>query len=310
MPGAIAVAWAFDETISTARGRMSQQPTDDESVREAYAAWEVEDWRRVAELLEAAVRRDPDGPHSQAYWFDAALAYKFLRNWPKAYELGREAARRAPRNEQDPAYWNLGIAATVLRDWVTARDAWLGYGVPLPPGEGEIVEDFGVACLRIETREGQEVVWARRLCPTRARVVSVPFDLTRRFGEVVLHDGAPNGERYVDGRRYPVFDEIALFTPSEVATLSATVTGSTSGDLDALLGSFTDRDLGAELVGSGQMLCKCCSEGAQQVNRHVPVGRHTVLLGAPERRARALLDAWRAADPARREWADLHVAAS
>jgi hypothetical protein len=264
--------------------------SDDESVRAAYAAWEVRDWRRAAELLEAAARRDPDGD----YWFDAALAYKFLRNWPKAYELGREAARRAPRDERDPAYWNLGIAATVLRDWATARDAWLGYGLPLPPGEGEIVEDLGVACVRIETRAGAEVVWARRLCPTRARVVSVPFDPARRFGEVVLHDGAPGGERYADGRRHPVFDEIALFTPSEVATLTATVTGSTSGDLDALLDSFTDRDLGAELV-DGQP-------------RGGNARRHTVLIGAPERRARALLDAWRAAAPARREWADLHLA--
>jgi hypothetical protein len=283
---------------------MSQHPTDDESVRAAYAAWEVKDWRRAAELLEAVARRNPDGPRSQGYWFDAALAYKFLRNWPKAYELGREAARRAPRDERDPAYWNLGIAATVLRDWATARDAWLGYGLPLPPGEGEIVEDLGVACVRIETRAGAEVVWARRLCPTRARVVSVPFDPARRFGEVVLHDGAPGGERYADGQRHPVFDEIALFTPSEVATLAATVTGSTSGDLDALLDSFTDHDLGAELVGDGQPR----GRGAEPVDQRPPAGRHTVLIGAPERRARALLDAWRAAAPARRAWADLHLA--
>ncbi len=287
---------------------MSQHPTDDESVRAAYAAWEVKDWRRAAELLEAVARRDPDGPRGQGYWFDAALAYKFLRNWPKAYELGREAARRAPRDNRDPAYWNLGIAATVLRDWETARDAWIGYGLPLPPGEGEIVEDLGVACLRIETRAGAEVVWARRLCPTRARVVSVPFDPARRFGEVVLHDGAPGGERYADGQRHPVFDEIALFTPSEVATLAATVTGSTSGDLEALLDSFTDRDLGAELVG-GQPDGDALRGGdAQPLDRHPPAGRHTVLIGAPEHRARALLDAWRAAAPARRQWSDLHLA--
>jgi hypothetical protein len=82
------------------------------------------------------------------------------------------------------------------------------------------------------------------------------------------------------------------------------VTGSTSGDLDALLDSFTDHDLGAELVGDGQPR----GRGAEPVDRHARAGRHTVLIGAPERRARALLDAWHAAAPARREWADLHVA--
>src|SRR5688572_24601364 len=109
---------------------------------------------------------------------------------------------------------------TVRRDWQVARDAWSGYGINLPPGEGEIDDDFGVACIRIRGQQETEVIWAQRICPTRARVYSVPFDPSRRFGEIVLHDGAPNGERFTDGHRTPVFDEIMLFTPSEIQTLS------------------------------------------------------------------------------------------
>ena len=82
----------------------------------------------------------------------AALAHKFLRNWVKAYELAREAAARAPRGEGDPVYWNLGIAATIQRDRTTARDAWAGFGIDLPEGEGEIVGRFGNACVRFDTR--------------------------------------------------------------------------------------------------------------------------------------------------------------
>jgi tetratricopeptide (TPR) repeat protein len=280
----------------------------DELVTRAYQAWDAEDWPRAGELLEAAVRRDPDGRHSARLWFDAALAYKFLRDWPKAYELGKRAAARAERGTGDPAFWNLGIAATVLRDWPTARDSWRGYGIDLPDGDGEIVADLGISCVRITTSAGQEVVWARRLCPTRARLLSIPFDPSRRFGEVVLHDGAPNGERILPEQRVPVFDEIMRFAPSPLATLAATVIASTSTDVEALLEAFQAHDLGAELLGSGQLRCGCCSEGSRTVERSVAAGTQTVLLAAPEERATELLEQWRSAQREDRDWHGLHQA--
>ncbi|MFC6022560.1 hypothetical protein ACFP2T_41190 [Plantactinospora solaniradicis] len=285
-----------------------QHSPDGDVVKRAYQAWDAGDWQRAGELMEAAVRQAPDAPGSGTLWFDAALAYKFLRDWPKAYELGREAAARASRGQQDPAFWNLGIAATVLRDWSTARDCWTGYGVDLPPGEGEILADLGITCVRIDTATGQEVVWAHRLCPTRARVLTVPFDPSRRFGEVVLHDGAPNGERIVQGRRYPVFDEIMLFTASDLATLSVTVTAATADDVEALLEAFPRHDFGAEVLTSGEVLCKCCSEGSLTQERSVEAGEQVVLLAAPEDRATELLDEWRSARPDGRHWTGLHLA--
>jgi hypothetical protein len=276
-------------------------------VKQAYQAWDAEDWQRAGELLEAAVRQDADARGSEKLWFDAALAYKFLRDWHKAYDLGKQAAARARRGEQDPAFWNLGIAATVLRDWSTARDSWSAYGIELPAGDGEILADLGITCVRINTTTGQEVVWARRLCPTRARVLTVPFDPGRRFGEVVLHDGAPNGERILQGTPIPVFDEIMLFTPSELATLSVTVTASTI-DVEALLDLFGQHNLGAEVLSSGQLLCKCCSEGSHIVDRAVQGGRQTVLIAAPEHRATELLDQWRSGRPDDRDWNGLHRA--
>jgi len=277
-------------------------------VKQAYQAFEAEDWDLAADLLEKAARADPDGPGSAALWFDAALAHKFRRDWPQAYAIGQEAAARAAREQEDPAFWNLGIAATILREWATARDAWAGYGVSLPPGEGEIDDDFGLTAVRISTPGGQEVVWAQRICPARARVLSVPFDPARRFGEVVVHDGAPNGERVVDGRRYPVFDELERFAESHLATLSVTVTASAPDDVEALLAAFQERDLGAEVLGSGELLCKCCSEGSRALSRAVAAGRQTVLLAAPRDEASGLLDAWRAAGTAGRAWENLHAA--
>ncbi|SDY42544.1 hypothetical protein SAMN05444365_102226 [Micromonospora pattaloongensis] len=196
----------------------------------------------------------------------------------------------------------------MLRDWSTARDCWTGYGITLPPGDGEILGEFGVTCVRISTATGQEVVWAHRLCPTRARVVTVPFDPSRRFGEVVLHDGVPNGERIVQGQRYPVFDEIMLFAPSEIATLAVTVTAADTDDIDALLEVFARHDLGAEVLSSGRLLCTCCSEGSHAVDRAVDAGRQTVLIAADKTRATELLHEWRSGRPDTREWEDLHAA--
>ncbi|MFC1429213.1 tetratricopeptide repeat protein [Streptacidiphilus sp. N1-3] len=258
---------------------------------------------------EEVLRSFPDEEGSSIWWFDAALAHKFLRNWEKAFELGKEAAARAPRGEADPAYWNLGIAATVLRDWPVARDAWSGYGISVPEGDGEIVGRYGMACVRLDTDGEREVVWAQRLCPTRARVVSVPVSAGRRFGEVVLHDGEPTGARVVEGRKHSVFDEILLFEPSELPTHGVTVTAPGAEDLEALFECFADRGFGAEPASSVKLLCTCCSEGSHEQKSGVDVGSGTqdFMLAAPADQVVALLDGWgRAA--AGRSWRDLYPA--
>jgi hypothetical protein len=277
-----------------------------ELAQDGYAALEAKDWPEAGRLLAQAAPEAPQQAQA-VLWFDAALAYKFARDWPRAYELGKRAAALSPRGEHDPAFWNLGIAATVLRDWATARDAWDGFGVGLPPGEGEIVEDLGPTCVRIQTAAGEEVVWANRLCPTRARVTNVPFHPSRRFGEVVLHDGVPNGERVFDGRTFPVFDEIMLYAPSDTPTLSVLISSGEPSDTQALAASFTDRDFGAEAASSRVNLCKCCSEGTVEQVRSFGAGSQRMLLAAPQDAAREVLDLWQAARPDARSWSNLHL---
>ena len=275
-------------------------------IEAADTAWQAEDWTGAARLYEQLATGAPEDPRVAAWWYDAALAYKFLRNWSQAHRVGIRAAAHAPRGEQNPAFWNLGIAATIQRDWATARDAWEGFGITLPAGQGPIDGDFGVACVRINIAEGQEVVWARRLCPTRARVTSVPFDLSRRYGEVVVHDGEPKGDRVVGDRTYRVFDELVLFEPSRLTTLSVTVTTALADDMDALADAFDARGFGFEPLASGQVLCRCCSEGSVQKARARLGGEQDCLIAAPIDEARELLEAWR--DPATRDWRDLHLA--
>lgn len=274
-------------------------------LKEARAAWDAEDWLRSAELHEQLLAHFPDEKVSGVWWYDAALAHKFLRNWPKAYELGREAAARAPRGEGDPAYWNLGIAATIQRDWTVARDAWTGFGIELPDGEGPIEAEFGPACVRLDTDGSREVVWIQRLCPTRGKVVNVPVTGGRRYGEIVVHDGEPKGHRIFGGVEVPVFDELLLFEPSELPTLEVTVAAADIDDLKALLTLFTDHALGAEPAGAVRTLCACCSEGTHEQQDTLTSGAQQVSLAAPEDEARRLLDRWAAETPIGRSWSGL-----
>jgi hypothetical protein len=276
-------------------------------IEQAYAAWDAEEWQRAADLYEQVLAHYPDETSSAEWWYDAALGHKFLRNWEKAYELGVQAAARAPRGEGDPAYWNLGIAATIRRDWATARDAWAGFGIELPAGEGEIEGGFGHACVRLDTGGEREVVWIERLCPTRGRVVNVPVSGGRRYGEIVLHDGEPNGERVIDGSTYPVFDELLLFEPSDLPTLQVTVTAGDPADLEALVDLFTDHAFGAEPASSVVFHCSCCSEGTIHKERSVHAGAQRVCLAAPESEARRLLDQWAGEAAIGRGWSGLEI---
>ncbi|MEV5846876.1 tetratricopeptide repeat protein [Streptomyces sp. NPDC051985] len=276
-------------------------------IREAYEAWDAEEWPTAAGLFERVLAHFPDEERSAVWWYDAALAHKFLRDWAKAYALGREAAARAPRGEGDPAFWNLGIAATVQGDWATARDAWDGFGIQLPPGEGEIDGRFGQACVRLDTGGEREVVWIDRLCPTRGRVRNVPVSAGRRFGEIVVHDGEPKGHRVVDGREFPVFDELLLLRPSELPTLEVTVGAGEVADLEALIELFVENDFGAEPASGLQLLCACCSEGTHEQLRKAHAGAQRVSLAAPEAEARLLLERWAGETAVGRSWSGLEA---
>ena len=274
-------------------------------LEQARTAWDGKQWDVAAMRYEQLLALCPDAPESAAWWYDAALAYKFLRNWPKAFELGRQAAARAEPGEQDPAFWNLGIAATIQGEWAVARQAWADYGIAVPGGDGEEIHgDFGTACVRL-TGDSPEVVWVRRICPARARVTSIPFG-DRRFGEIVVHDGAPNGERVVDGRRYPVFDELLLWRDSGTSTFRANVSCRAAADLEELGDLVDAAGLAVEPVSSMVVHPRAQSEGSVELNPDAAkAGEHDVLLAAPDlAAAQAVLESW-ASNGAGRGWSDL-----
>ncbi|WP_229887020.1 hypothetical protein [Streptomyces olivaceoviridis] len=94
----------------------------------------------------------------------------------------------------------------------------------------------------------------------------------RRFGEIVVHDGEPKGHRGIEGREYPVFEELLLFQASELTTLTATVNAGEVADLDALIELFDRHGYGAEPASGFEILCACCSEGTHERERKTHEG--------------------------------------
>jgi tetratricopeptide (TPR) repeat protein len=273
-------------------------------------------------------------------WYNLALLHKYRHDWEQARQAGLRAVALLDRGTGAPDWWNLGIAATALQDWPLARRAWQAYGLRLPEsaaagsGDEPLSMPLGSAAVRLSPEGESEVVWGRRLDPARLEVLSIPLPSSgRRWGEVVLHDGVPNGERVAGrGEVYPVFDEIELWAPSPVPTYLVLLEAATRDDRDALERLAAEAGYAAEDWSSSvRLLCRTCSESRMPADDgrfdhhdphdHAPPGRPGRLshrsaggpwvperecgIAAPAELVRGLLDGWVADSPDSRAYRDL-----
>ena len=149
--------------------------------------------------------------------YNLGLLCKYQSRWDESFAFNRLAASLDPDDEA--ANWNWGIAATALGRWDDARAAWSACGMHPPAGDGPPDFGWGKTPVRLNPDDLGEVVWSQRLDPARARLISIPLPAsTYWWGDIVLTDGAQEGERISDGRRYPVFNTLARLVPSQFAT--------------------------------------------------------------------------------------------
>jgi tetratricopeptide repeat protein len=210
-------------------------------------------------------------PAWAAPWYNLGLLRKEQRNWRESLRCNQKAVELAPSEQE--AWWNLGVAATAIEDWAEARRAWKGFGIEIPDGEGPIEMEIGLTPVRINSYgpyDEAEVVWCRRIDPARAVIACVPLPQSdHRFGDLLLHDGAPNGFRKVDDKEVPVFDELQLLAASGYGTFEVIISGVGPEDVESLSDLASERGLAAEDWSSNlRMICRACSEG-------VIAGKHT-----------------------------------
>ena len=235
---------------------------------DAHQMFEEGRLAEAAELFEWLTRLVPD--HSP-YHYMAGLAYKYLRRWPESLAANLRAIEVAEEFDE-AAHWNAGIAATALSDWAVARRIWEACGIPITPGEGEIREDFGFTMLLLNPWGSIERLFARRIDPVRAEIVSVPYPRYGHLcGDIVLHDGASLGVVRVGEQEFQVFNELQRLRPSRLQTFIAEVTCDDPDQFQELLDVLSE--LGeAEDWTENKWICASCArgdqEGAQEQHEH------------------------------------------
>jgi hypothetical protein len=159
--------------------------------------------------------------------------------------------RAVEHNAFDENLWEtLGIAATALGEWETARYAWNQLGYHFKPSAEAIDLDLGVIPLRLNPGTQPEVVAARRVDPVRAIIESIPQPSSgRRYGDLVLVENKPNQtgasvQFYQQRRVLPLHDELQLLKSSNWHTYSVMLFTDTAADVDVLANLCLSANLG------------------------------------------------------------------
>lgn len=259
-------------------------------------------------------------PADYAAWFEAGLLSKALGRWQESAARNQRAvelftAHDAPQFDGvNPAAWNLGIAATALGDWKSARRALTAYGIngfDLPSDE-PIDQNLGTVPIRLNPNRPSlahqvmfcaghtEVVWCWRRSPAHAVIASVPLpESGHRFRDVVLHDGEPKGTRRNGEQEVSVFDQLDRLQESGMPTWQAIVSGQREGDLDRLANDCGQRGLGIDDWTSIPILCSECSHGSPDIaHEHGQLAPQQAKLGLAGHEAEL--------DAALHEWLSVH----
>ena len=245
---------------------------------------------------EGAYRAAADAdPTWSVPWYNLGLIRKYQRRWRESLGFNQRAAELNADNQA--TWWNLGIAATALGEWAEARRAWEACGITLPPGVGAPDGDFGPVPVRLDPADRGEVVWARRIDPARARIDNVPLPVSSfRWRDVVLHDGAPEGFRMLQGKQVPVFNVLARLEPSPFATYVAELGSTDAGVIEELCKIAHQLGGAAEDWGSSTfILCRACSFGEGFEHNHEPgepAHPHCGIAARDERHVQQILDHW------------------
>lgn len=226
--------------------------------RQAQACSRAGDEDAALALYAKCVVLDPG--YASAF-YNIGLIHKYRGDWEQSFAFNARAYELSPGDEA--SRWNLAIAATALRRWSVARRAWRDNGLYVPDGEGPITMELGRTPVRLHPEGSGEVVWAQRIDPVRARIISIPFPESGfRLDDVVLHDGAAVGARVVDGREYPVFNVLELFESSGLSTYVLELQASTPDQCASLEQLASDAGVIMEdWTGNVRSLCRQCSEG-------------------------------------------------
>lgn len=249
-----------------------------------------------------ALLREAKGinPTSASVLRNLGLVLQLRGSWQEALENHQQALKLKPAEEE--WWWDVGINATAVGDWATARKAWAKSNVEIPPGEGPIEMPVGPAAVRVRVAEVPEVVWVDRIDPTRAILESVPLPISRRrWKDLVVHNGSQNGSRHREGKGYPVFDELGVIEPSPYKTFGIVARIEPRPAAKDLVDRAEAAGLGGiDWQGSIRFLCETCLTGIpHELHKHEVKGGEWLfgIAAKTEEEVHAVTQAWAEAWP-------------
>lgn len=159
--------------------------------------------------------------------------------------------RAVEHNAFDENLWEtLGIAATALGEWETARYAWNQLGFHFKPSAEALHLDLGIVPVRLNPTTAPEIVAARRIDPVRASIESIPQPSSgRRYKDLILVENRPNptgvgGQFFQASKKLPIHDELQLLKSSTWQTYSVLLHTSSQNDVDTLANLCLSANLG------------------------------------------------------------------
>jgi hypothetical protein len=192
--------------------------------------------------------------------YNKGLDAKYKGDWVESFAQNKRANEL--RAGDEATIWNLAIAATALHRWDDARAAWRSYGIRVNDGPGEVEAASGTACVRLNPEGAAEVVWGERIDPARIRILNVPLaSSNRRYGDILINDGAEEGTRLSGGQEYPVFNELGLWRPSSFSTFEVELHMPNASAMEGLEEKCREKDVWVEDWGTMRILCATCSRG-------------------------------------------------
>jgi tetratricopeptide (TPR) repeat protein len=197
--------------------------------RKAVRFEEEGDVYMAVKLLKKVVRLAPE------WWLpyqDLGAIYKTRQEWKPTMHYSQKALERNP--EHQAAWNNLALSATALRRWRTARKAWNFLGFSFRENDRSLDLDMGGVAVRLPGMGTDYLVWARRIDPARAEIISVPIPASGfRYRDRILLDPEPAGRRIVKNRKVKVFRGLELIKRSTYTTFEVRLqnAGLTEADL-------------------------------------------------------------------------------
>lgn len=196
----------------------------------------------AVKLCKRLARMAPDWSVPFAF---LSRTYRSRMEWKPTFHYCLKAVEH---NAFDENLWEtLGIAATALGEWETARYAWNQLGFHFKPSTEALHLDLGIMPVRLNPSTQPEIVAARQIDPVRCVIESIPQPSSgRRYKDLILVENKPNptGIFYLQNKKLPIHDELQLLKSSNWLTYSVLLHTSSQADVDTLANLCLSANLG------------------------------------------------------------------